>query len=138
MSNVINVGGDRGVIPEEVFIVNISMGQTGFVADKTFEEVRNAVFTEGKNCIAKVSSSNFVTFFTLVQINTEKAYFSNVMGSLISGMVTTLIYDEDGLIGTESPLPPSCGLSDAGKILTVDSEGDPAWTAITNAEGVAY
>ena len=28
--------------------------------------------------------------------------------------------------------------SDAGKILMVGNDGNPAWTAITNAEGVAY
>lgn len=119
---------------KEVFIATLTFTITDGVktpsCNKTFDEIK-AANDEGKICILK---SVDATYFLSDSNETLQVFFRITMRDVHT--FTNL--KNTGWVQGSYSLPPKITSADKDKILTVDSSGYPSWTAITNAEGVAY
>ena len=105
-------------------------GTTSYSADKTFDEIK-AASDEGKICILK---SGNIKYILTASISTQQIFISIYSNTVYSYKNLK----NSGWIQNRFSLPPITTSADEGKILTVDSSGNPIWATITNAEEVAY
>lgn len=127
-------GSDRYIIPQD-FIINVTeVSEGNYTADKTYAEILEA-YNMGHTLYVETDIADtirlpllrFTNDMFLFQFLTTQFGFS--VGIHESGVYAVLV-------GLE-PVP-EASESDAGKVLMVGDDGSAVWTAITNAEGVAY
>ena len=100
----------------------------------TFDELLNA-YNSGKTIIAKYNGN----IYQLVSADTSLSFmFVSVVKNSEYVTYVECEFTGDWYFYNGKRLLPDAGTSNSGKILMVNSSGVPAWTAITNAEGVSY
>ena len=118
-------------IPQN-FIINVTVDSEGnSTADKTYAEILEA-YNMGHTLYVNVGSYRL----SLAVILDGIFVFT---GNLVD-IVMSVQISESEVIGDMKflELVPQASTPDAGKVLMIDDSGNAAWTAITNAEGVAY
>ena len=119
---------------KEVFIATLTStttdGVTTYSCDKTFDEIK-AANDKRKICVLK---SGLFRYILSASIGTQQIFFTISNGNAL------LFFNgkDTGWAKNTFSLLPIATSADKDKILTVDSNGNPIWSAITNAEGVAY
>ena len=119
---------------KEVFIATLTStttdGVTTYSCDKTFDEIK-AANDERKICVLK---SGLFRYILSASVGTQQIFFTISNGNAL------LFFNgkDTGWAKNTFSLLPIATSADKDKILTVDSNGNPIWAAITNAEGVAY
>lgn len=115
------------------FIINVTADSEGnFTADKTYAEILEA-YNAGHVLTVLVSYMQHFILDTFV--NDTFTFISNTADTM-----GVIMFTSSGIIADEvyfQPIP-RIKEGDAGKILMADNNGNAVWTAITNAEGVAY
>lgn len=127
-------GSDRYIIPQD-FIINVTEGSEGnFTADKTYAEILEA-YNMG-HTLYVVLESYRLPLIGFSSVPKESFVFILTSVSMMIGVfIANDVIDVD-----RYELQPvlAASASDAGKVLMVGDDGNATWTAITNAEGVAY
>ena len=117
------------------FIINVtegdppSLGIQSITIDKTYAEI-----LEAYNMGYTLSVVYSIYRLPLAVIQDGIFLFMLDMGTT----AVMVQFSENHAIGQKTYLMPIPSASDAGKILMVGDDGNAVWTAITNAEGVAY
>lgn len=114
------------------FIINVTVDSEGnSTADKTYAEILEA-YNMGYTLYVNVDSYRL----SLAVILDGMFVFT---GNLVD-IVMSVQISESEVIGDMKflELVPQASTPDAGKILMIGDDGNAVWTAITNAEGVAY
>ena len=115
------------------FIINVTIdSEENYTADKTYAEILEA-YNMGDMLYVNLYSY----FLPLAAISDEMFGFAV---NLLDGIMMIQFFASGAVVGNEMSieLVPQASASDAGKVLMVGDDGNAVWTAITNAEGVAY
>ena len=130
-------GSDRYIIPQD-FIINVTDGDLSSQAiqditvDKAYAETLEA-YNMGHTLYV------FYSPYRLPLAGISNGMFLFMLN--VGGAAITVRLSENGsAIGQKTNLEPvpAASASDAGKVLMVGDDGNAAWTAIINAEEVAY
>lgn len=131
---------------KEVFIVTVTYGEDSsgipqYTSDKTFNEIQSAV-TSGKYVFCSYSGNNsLVPYLHINQADIGSTKYL-VFFYASSDLYCKITISDQDTVNVDSTFNnyflPESGITKSGKILMVNSFGEPEWTAITNAEGVAY
>lgn len=115
------------------FIINVTADSEGnFTADKTYAEILEA-YNAGH--VLTVLVEYMQHFILHAFVNDTFIFISNTADTM-----GVIMFTSSGITVDEvyfQPIP-RIKEGDAGKILMAGDDGNAAWTAITNAEGVAY
>ena len=116
------------------FIINVTVDSEGlgYTSDKTYAEILEA-YNMGNTLYVDYS----LVRLTLMSVSDGRFVFIQNTGEMI---VMASISESDIGVVVEylEPVPRATPSSDVGKVLMIDNDGYAAWTAITNAEEVAY
>lgn len=115
------------------FIINVTVDSKGlaYTADKTYAEILEA-YNMGHTLYVDYS----LVRLTLMNVSDGRFVFIRNTGEMI--VMASISESDIGVVVEYLEPVPSASASDAGKILMVGDDGNAAWTAITNAEEVAY
>ena len=115
------------------FIINVTSPDEGtsFTADKTYAEILEA-YNMGYTLYVNVDS------YRLSLVGILDGIFAFAVNLVDAAIIVQI--SEDSVIEQMMilELVPLSSTRDAGKVLMVGDDGNAAWTAITNAEEVAY
>ena len=115
------------------FIINVTVNSegSGYTADKTYSEILEA-YNMGNTLYVNYISVRL----TLMNVSDRGFVFIQNTGEMI--VMASISESDIGLVVEYIEPVPRATSSDAGKILMIGDDGYAAWTAITNAEEVAY
>ena len=115
------------------FIINVTVNSegSGYTADKTYSEILEA-YNMGNTLYVNYISVRL----TLMSVSDGQFVFIQNTGEMI--VMASISESDIGLVVEYIEPVPRATSSDAGKILMIGDDGYAAWTAITNAEEVAY
>lgn len=119
-------------IPQD-FVINVTVNSegSGYTADKTYAEILEA-YNMGNTLYVDYS----LVRLTLMSVSDGQFVFIRNTGEMIA---MAFISESDiGVVIEYIETVPRATSSDAGKVLMVGDNGNAVWTAITNAEEVAY
>ena len=115
------------------FIINVTVDSEGlgYTSDKTYAEILEA-YNMGNTLYVDYS----LVRLTLMSVSDGRFVFIQNTGEMI--VMASISESDIGLVVEYIEPVPRATSSDAGKILMIGDDGYAAWTAITNAEEVAY
>ena len=131
-------GSDRYIIPQDYYInVGHNPDTLETIINETYDEIVE-VYNMGYTLFSFIRYSGTSYIMPLVSYNSNEPFIFGLDYGVIS---MSFVINTDGTTTfnfSKSEYVPVCTKSDAGKILMVGDDGNAAWTAITNAEEVAY